>query len=70
MKPAVIFSIPTTTAVGYCWRWRSVDGKTDSSRQFTYYDDCRADAAANGHAVQLAVAHGNTAPGWGSLTAQ
>ena len=70
MKPAVIFSIPMTTSHGYCWRWRSVDGKTDSTGQFVYYHDCLADANANGHSVQLAVAHGNTAPGWGSLAAQ
>lgn len=70
MKPAVIFSIPATTPNGYCWRWRSVDGKTDSKSQFAYYHDCLADAKASGYSVQLSVARGNTAPGWGSLTAK
>ena len=63
-KPAVIFSIPSTTSPGYCWRWRSGDGKTDSKSQFSYYHDCLADAKASGYAVQLSVAHGDTAPGW------
>ena len=70
MKPAVIFSLPTTTSHGYCWRWRSADGKTDSTGQCVYYHDCLVDANANGYSVQRAVAHGNTAPGWWSLTAQ
>ena len=68
MKPAVIFSVPITTSPGYCWRWRSADGKADSKSQFGYYYDCVADAQANGFAVELSVAHGATAPGWGSLT--
>ena len=70
MKPAVIFSIPSTRSPGYCWRWHSVDGKTDSKSLFAYYHDCRADAEANGYAVERAVAHGNTAPDWESLTAR
>ena len=70
MKPAAIFSIPSTTPPGYCWRWRSSDGKTDSKSQFCYYHDCLADAKASGYAVQLPVAHGNTAPGWGSLASR
>ena len=70
MKPAVIFSIPARTSPGYRWRWRSADGDADSKTQFAYYHDCLADAQANGYAVQLSVAHGNTAPGWKSLTAR
>jgi hypothetical protein len=70
MKQAVMFSIPTTTAPGYCWRWRSVDGKTDSAQQFTYYHDCLADATANGYSIQQTVAQGDTAPGYGSLPTQ
>ena len=69
MKPAVIFSIPMTTSPGYCWRWRSVDGKTDSKVPFVYYHDCLADAKTNGHSVELAIARGDTAPGWRSLAA-
>ena len=67
MKPAVIFSIPTNTSPGYCWRWRSADGKVDSQRQFAYYYDCLADAKANGHTVPLTDAYGENAPGRGSL---
>lgn len=70
MNPAVVFSVPMTTSPGYCWRWRSFDGKSDSKSQFADYHDCRADAQANGFAVQLPVAHGHTAPGWRALTAQ
>ena len=69
MKPAVIFSIPMTTSNGYCWRWRSVDSKADSKKQFAYYYECFSDATTNGYTVQIAVAQGNTAPGWASLTA-
>ena len=68
MKPAIIFSIPNTKSAGYCWRWRSVDGKTDSKTQFFYYHDCLADAEASGYSVQRSMAHGNTAPGWRSLS--
>ena len=70
MKTAVIFSIPSTTSHGYRWRWRSADGKTDSKSEFAYYLDCRADANEHGYSVRLSVAHGDTAPGWESLTAQ
>lgn len=70
MKPAVIFSIPSITSPGYCWRWRSVDGKTDSESQFVYYHDCLADAKAKGYSVRFEAARGNTAPGWGSLIPQ
>ena len=67
MQPAVIFSIPMTTSPSYCWRWRSVDGKTDSRTQFVYYRDCLADANANGHSVQLMETHGDTVPSHGAL---
>lgn len=67
MKPAVIFSIPTPTAHGYSWRWRSVDNKADSQKQFHYYHECLADARASGYSVQLTGAHGSTAPGWGAV---
>ena len=67
MKPAIIFSLPMATSHGYCWRWRSVDGKTDSTKHFAYYYDCLADANASGHSVEVVEAHGNTAPGWRSL---
>jgi hypothetical protein len=62
MKPAVIFSLPATTSHGYCWRWRSVDGTTDSAGQFAFYHDCLGDAQANGYAVQLNTAHGIPPP--------
>ena len=62
MKPAVIFSIPRTTAASeYCWRWRSVDGKTDSVGDFGSHHDCLADAKANGYLVRLPVAQGENA---------
>lgn len=70
MKPAIIFSIPLTTSPGYCWRWRSADGKTDSKEHFVYYYECLVDAKANGYSVQLVGAHGDTAPGRGSLPAR
>ena len=54
MKPAVIFSIPMSQVEGYCWRWRSVDGKTDSTGEFFQYEDCLSDARASGHSVEPA----------------
>jgi hypothetical protein len=67
MQSAVIFSIPTPTANGYCWRWRSADSKTESQEHFPYYYDCVLDAQAKGYSVQLADPHGENAPGRGSL---
>ena len=55
------------TAHGYCWRWHSADGKTDSVGQFTYYHDCLADARANGYDIELTHASGETAPGHWAL---
>jgi hypothetical protein len=67
MQPAVIFSIPTNTSRGYCWRWRSADSKAESQKQFAYYYECLLDAQTKGYVVQLAVAQGETAPSRWSL---
>ena len=69
-RAAVIFSIPMTTTPGYCWRWRSADGKTDSNGAFVYYHDCLSNAEANGYSVQRDVPHGATSPAWGSVTSR
>lgn len=68
MKTAAIFSIPATSANGYTWRWRANDGKAASSTRFAYYYECLRDAKENGYTVEFSVPHGNTAPGWRSLT--
>jgi hypothetical protein len=52
MKSAVLFSELMTAAPCYCWRWRSDDGKTKSTRSFVYYLQCLADARANGYDVR------------------
>jgi hypothetical protein len=70
MKRAVIFSIPTTTSIGYCWRWRSADGKTDSTGSFAYYYDCLENARASGYDVQPTGVCGQNAPGRGAVTPQ
>ena len=70
MKRAVIFSIPMTTSPGYCWRWRSLDGKTDSMEPFVYYYDCLANARANGYAVQPTDVFGENGPRRGALNPQ
>jgi hypothetical protein len=49
VKVAVIFAIPNTTSSDACWRWRSIDGKTDSMQSFGSYEDCLEDAIANGY---------------------
>ena len=49
VKVAVIFAIPNTTSGDVCWRWRSIDGKTDSTQSFGSYEDCLEDAKANGY---------------------
>jgi hypothetical protein len=51
MKAAVLFSVPMTTTASVCWRWRSVDGKTDSTQSFIDYYDCLENAQANGYHV-------------------
>ena len=67
MKPALVFSIPSKTANGYCWRWRSLDGEAESAESFVYYFDCLADARANGYVAQPTQAQGTTAPGYWSV---
>jgi hypothetical protein len=53
MKTAILFSLPiTTSAAGVCWRWRSVDGRADSTRSFSEYADCLENAWANGYCVE------------------
>jgi hypothetical protein len=52
MKAAVVFSLPDVTASGFHWRWRSVDGTTDSVGHFGSYQDCAVDAQANGYSAQ------------------
>ena len=54
MKTAVIFSIPTTTAKRFAWRWRSSDHTQDSTRSFVLYADCATDAERNGYKVAMA----------------
>jgi hypothetical protein len=49
MKVAVLFSIPKTTSGDCCWRWRSVDGITDSKQSFNNYEDCAENARMNGY---------------------
>ncbi len=62
-KKALVYSSVVQQAPGYVWRWRSDDGKEESAESFPYYHDCLADARAKGYEVDLASAHGNTAPG-------
>lgn len=49
VKVAVIFAIPNTTSSDVCWRWRSIDGKTDLKQSFGSYEDCLENANANGY---------------------
>ena len=68
MKSAVIFSMPTGTANGFCWRWRSADkNEAESQKQFAFYYECLIDAQANGYLVRLQGALGENAPGRGSV---
>jgi len=59
MKPAIIFSLPMVTSEGICWRWRSVDGKTDSTKSFADYNECLGNAVINGYFVKIAPSAGN-----------
>ena len=52
VKAAVLFSYPMPTSNGNCWRWRSIDGKTDSTQSFTSYYECLENAQANGYQVE------------------
>jgi hypothetical protein len=58
MKVAVLFSIPMTTSGDVCWRWRSIDGKTDSKQSFSSYEDCLENAKTNGYLYHLVPSSG------------
>jgi len=62
VKAAVLFYLPMTTSAGVCWRWRSVDGKTDSTQAFSSYHDCLEDARAKGYCVEATAQRADTAP--------
>jgi len=49
MKVAVIFSIPNTTSGDVYWRWRSMDGKTDSTQPFNSREECLQNAETSGY---------------------
>jgi hypothetical protein len=61
-KAAVLFSVPMTMSSGDCWRWRSVDEKTDSTQSFIYRYDCLENAQANGYRVEATPRRADTAP--------
>jgi len=67
MKSAVLFSELMKAAPCYCWRWRSDDGKTTSTRSFVYYLQCLADARANGYEVRTQIGVGASSPRAGAL---
>ena len=67
MKPAIIYSVSDTTAIGYCWKWRAAGGEAASRSRFVYYFDCASDAKARGFAVQRTEARGATSPKQGAL---
>ena len=62
VKAAVLFSIPLTTSAGVCWRWRSLDGKTDSPQSFICYHDCLENAQVNGYDVEAKPQRPDAAP--------
>jgi hypothetical protein len=53
MKSAILFSLPSATAQGFDWRWRSGDHAEDSTRAFAFYAECAADAKLHGYRVEL-----------------
>jgi hypothetical protein len=61
-KAAVLFSVPVAMSAGVCWRWRSVDGNTDSTQSFMNYYDCLENARANGYQVEAKPQHNEVAP--------
>jgi hypothetical protein len=61
MKVAVLFSVPETTSTNDCWRWRSIDGKFDSTHAFRNYEECLNDAIANGYLYHFPI-QDNKAP--------
>jgi hypothetical protein len=63
MKVAVLFTVPKTTSADVCWRWRSIDGKTDSTQSFSNYEDCKKDAIANGYLYHHVSNTGGNPPG-------
>jgi hypothetical protein len=53
MKAAVIFSVPTSTARGAAWSWRSEDHTQDSAHSFPSHAECAIDAQRNGYTVGM-----------------
>jgi len=67
MKAAVLFPVPTEAAPGYCWRWRSVEGRVSSQKFFVYYYDCLSNAQANGYEAKIEPAVGARSPAHGAV---
>jgi hypothetical protein len=49
------------TSAGVCWRWRSADGDTDSTKSFVSYYDCLQDVLANGYQAEAPRSRANAA---------
>lgn len=60
---AYIFSVPTETEHTFSWKWRSADGREESSRTFEYFYNCVEDARSHGHIVDLRGSEARTVDG-------
>jgi hypothetical protein len=51
-----IYAVPRRSGE-FQWKWRSENGKRESTRGFDLYYDCVEDARAHGNEVELAAGH-------------
>ena len=60
---AHIFFVPTESAHIFSWKWRSSDGREESSGTFEYFYNCVEDARSHGYIVNLAGTQARTVDG-------
>jgi hypothetical protein len=63
MKAATVTATPTGESSGFSWVWRCEADNVVRAGAFAFYYDCVADAQKHGYTVEVARAHGATAPG-------
>jgi hypothetical protein len=62
MKLAILMAEAAASASGLSWTWHCDEDQAKSARVFEYYYDCVVDAQRHGYLVELARAHGASAP--------
>jgi hypothetical protein len=50
IKPAEIYC---SSGHEFAWKWRSIDGRSESKQTFTYFYDCYEDAQRRGYTAKF-----------------